>query len=85
MNHPNIKTTGPAVVFLEIGGLTCSICAPMKMTQHDVEQFAEASCRRIAGPWQAVDKSLPPISMGEPTPGPCNQYVGRQHWFLVSR
>lgn len=87
MNHPEFPddpTLGGAVVFAELLGFTVSICAPLIMDQQEVEQNAMLMCKPAHGPWQAVDKSKPPISIGAPTPSPCNVYPDRQHWFLLS-
>lgn len=81
---PDDPTLGGAVVFASLMGFTCSICAPRLMGQEEVEAAAMILVEPKLGPWRAVDKSLPPISIGEPTPSPCNLYGDRQHWFLVS-
>lgn len=75
---------GDAILFASMVGFTCSICAPLAMTQAEVEAAATAMQPPRLGPWRAVDKSKPPISVGEPTPNPCSVYQGRQHWFLMS-
>jgi hypothetical protein len=84
MTHPIPESARSAVVFVEWLGVTCSICAPWIMDQKEVEAFAELNCERMGAPWTAVDKSKPPLSMGEPTPNPCNVYPSRRHWFLLS-
>src|SRR5262245_52929869 len=80
--HPRCDQTD-VVVFNLQGGLACSICAPRTMAQHEVE-LAAMRLAPAQRPWQAVDKSKPPISLGVPTPNPCERYPDRQHWFLVS-
>jgi hypothetical protein len=87
MQHPEFPkdpTLGGAVVFAEFYGLTCSICAPRIMDEAEVEVAAMVLLQPRGRPWKAVDKSKPPISIGAPTPSPCNQYPDRQHWFLIS-
>jgi hypothetical protein len=75
---------GAAVMFAAVRGLTCSICAPLTMAQEEVEAAATIMRKPALGHWRAVDKSKPPISMGAPTPNPCDVYADRQHWFLIS-
>lgn len=81
---PEDPTLGGAVVFAEFMGLTCSVCAPLIMDQLEVETVAMIILPPAMRPWRAIDKSKPPLSIGEPTPNPCNQYPDRQHWFLIS-
>ena len=81
---PDDATLGGAVMFAELVGLTCSMCAPVIMGQEEVEAAAMLITSPQLGAWRAVDKSQPPISLGAKTPSPCNLYQDRQHWFLVS-
>jgi hypothetical protein len=69
-------------VFAELGAVSCSICAPGAVTKDEVEAFATATLGRPFGGWEAVDKSK--ISMGQPTPNPCNVAADRKHWFLLN-
>lgn len=77
-----VPNDGAPWVFASLGGFTCSVCAPGKMTAHDVEDFASARLGRPVGGWVAVDKAK--AGLGEPTPNPCNIAQGRQHWFLLA-
>ena len=75
-----------AFVFANLGGFTCSICAPNAMTKDDVESFAEAKFPAATpapiGGWEAVDKSK--AGLGGATPNPCNiDPENRTHWFLL--
>ena len=74
---------GKPFIFASLMTVSCSVCAPCSMSQADVEQFAESVEPGVE--WHAIDKSKPPLSIGEPTPHPCNiDPAGRQHWFLMS-
>ena len=84
MYHPPINDQAGAVMFAELGGFTCSICAPTMMSKDEVEAAAMIVCKPVYIRWWAVDKSKPPYSIGQPTPNRCNQYKDRLHWFLVS-
>lgn len=81
---PQDNTLGGAVMFAELFGISCSLCAPLLMDEAEVEAAAMIMATPRKGPWKAVDKSKPPVSIGAPTPSPCNVYPGRQHWFLIS-
>lgn len=83
ISHNGMKLpAGGAVIFNKLGGFTCSICAPLAMTQAEVEAFATRELGEPRGGWKAVDKSK--IGIGTPTPNPCNQESAeRQHWFLL--
>lgn len=81
ISHP--KTLTPSskepFVFAELGGFTCSICAPNTMTKLEVEDFA---ARRFPGRWQSINKEE--LGFGSPTPNPCNGAPGvRTHWFIM--
>jgi len=86
ITHDYITLTTPdePVVFASLWDFSCSVCAPDTMTEAQVVAFANIF---HAGPrgrrWQAVDKST--LGFGSPTPNPCNQVAGRQHWFLMAR
>lgn len=83
--HDPITLTTPdaPVVFAELMGVTCSICAPDAMTAAQVEAFAnEHGPASQFGQWVTVDKSK--LGLGQPTPNPCNQVAGRRHWFLLN-
>jgi hypothetical protein len=88
MQHASSLHDGPrhgeAIMFASLMRMTCSVCAPSSMEQKEVEAAAMIMLTPKWGPWRAVDKSRPPISIGEPTPNACNVYAGRQHWFLIS-
>jgi hypothetical protein len=72
------------VVFAELAGVSCSICAPETMTMEQIEAYAnEHGPRTNFGLWVAVDKSKI-AGFGGPTPNPCNQVAGRKHWFLLN-
>jgi hypothetical protein len=71
-----------AFVFAELGGFTCSVCAPDDMDAAAVEAFAAAELGTPIGGWEAVDKAA--IGMGSATPNPCNSAAGRKHWFLLA-
>jgi hypothetical protein len=81
ISHPDIESIKPdrAFIYVALGGFTCSICAPSSWTKEEVEEFAEAGMGTDG--WQAVDKAT--LGLGSSTPNPCNQYPGRQHWFMV--
>ena len=82
---PDDPQLGGAVMYANLVGMTCSVCAPLIMGQEEVEAAAMLLAEpRGEGPWRAIDKSQPPLSMGAKTPSPCNVYPDRQHWFLVS-
>lgn len=71
---------GP-VVFATLLSVSCSICAPAKMNQAEVEAFAAAAMGPSqVGGWVSVDKSQ--AGLGDATPNPCNIYPGRKHWLL---
>jgi hypothetical protein len=73
---------GP-LVYADLAGWTCSICAPLAMGAEEVEAFATRELGEPIGGWEAVDKSL--MGLGEATPGPCNQApTDRRHWFLLA-
>lgn len=84
--HDTITLTAPdaPVVFAELAGMTCSICAPDTMTAAEVERFAnnDHGPKSNFGKWVTVDKSK--LGLGQPTPNPCNQVAGRRHWFLLN-
>jgi hypothetical protein len=61
-----------------------SICAPKSWPQAEVEAAAATLAEARHGPWRAVDKSQPPLSIPPATPGPCQQDRNRLHWFLIS-
>jgi hypothetical protein len=84
MIHDNITLTTPdaPVVFAELMGMTCSICAPDAMTEIEIERFANDQILSNFGKWVVVDKSK--LGLGQPTPNPCNQVAGRRHWFLLN-
>lgn len=67
------------VVFAALGGFTCSICAPSKMTKVEIEDFAAT---QFPGRWQSINKAE--LGMGSPTPNPCNQAPDRRmHHFMM--
>jgi hypothetical protein len=76
---PRPPNGGP-VVYADLMGWACSICAPIAMTKDEVEAFAAHELEPI-GEWEAVDKAL--MGLGDPTPNPCNQSPDRRHWFLI--
>lgn len=79
----SLITPDAPVVFAQLGGMTCSICAPDAMSAADVEAFAnDHGPPSNFGKWVAVDKSK--LGLGQPTPNPCNQVAGRKHWFLLN-
>lgn len=83
IQHQEPPPHGGPFVFAELVGFTCSICAPADMAQGEIEAFATRTVRPEFGPWRAVDKSQPPISIPGKTPNPCNHDPTRLHWFLV--
>lgn len=85
MRHLKAPHDRRPFVFAALAGFTCSICAPRTMSQAEVEAFATAELPpHDDNPWRAVDKSLPPICVGGPTPSPCNHDPdARLHWFLL--
>jgi hypothetical protein len=80
ISHDNPAHEGDdPVVFAALGGFTCSICAPRKMTAVEVADFAAT---KFPGRWASVDKSE--FGMGSPTPNPCNQAPERRmHHFMM--
>ena len=60
---------GGAVIFAELGGFSCSVCAPRAMAQDEVEAFAKQELGEPIGGWEAIDKSK--IGLGGSTPNPC--------------
>jgi hypothetical protein len=73
------KGDGP-LVFAALGGFTCSICAPNRMTKLEVETFAAT---QYDGEWQSIDKSKL-LGTGLATPNPCNiEPDDRTHWFMM--
>ena len=76
-NRPDLNEP---FVFAELGGFTCSICAPNAMTQAEVEAYALQEFP--GGAWEAVDKSK--LGLGSATPNPSNwEPKARRHWFLM--
>jgi hypothetical protein len=85
IHEPIDLAAGKAFMFARLGGISCSICAPKEMTQSEVEAIALVFAEPDGDRWIAVDKSKPPLRIGEPTPNPCTQDpAGRLHWFLLS-
>ena len=82
--HPANNNAHGVFIYAEWLGRSCSACAPRSMSKEDVEAAAADIVKPAFGHWRAVDKSQPPISIGEPTPSSCNVAEDRQHWFLVS-
>lgn len=83
--HGKIALTSPdsPVVFAELLGMSCSVCAPEAMTAPEVEAYAnDLGPEPNFGKWVIVDKSK--LGLGSPTPNPCNQIDGRRHWFLLN-
>lgn len=82
---PDGADSPEAFIFAELGGFTCSICAPLNWTQGRVELFASAQFGTDG--WQAVD--VADVIGGQllrykHTPNPCNEAPElRQHWFLI--
>jgi hypothetical protein len=84
-----LLTPDAPVVFADLAGLSCSVCAPDAMTASEVEAFANAhGPKSNFGKWVTVDKSklgfLREVGLGQATPNPCNQVAGRKHWFLLN-
>jgi hypothetical protein len=83
--HPKMPHPGDrAVVFAHLPGLSCSVCAPVSMSEAEVEAFALAE---IPPPndaiWKATDLSeeVPGLTK---TPNPCNiEPDARRHWCLM--
>jgi len=83
ISHPIIDLpTDEAVIFAQLGDVSCSVCAPLWMTQEAVEVFATQKLGRPIGGWECVDKSE--IGWGSATPNRCNMARGRQYWFLLA-
>jgi len=71
------------VVFAQLAGISCSVCAPLWMVPQDIETFAQRELGRPIGGWECVDKGQ--LGLGLRTPHPCNMDGRhRQHWFLLS-
>jgi hypothetical protein len=70
------------IIFAELGGFTCSICAPFGMGASEVAHFAQAQLGTPAGIWHAVDKSK--MGLGSATPHACEHDSHRRHWFLLA-
>jgi hypothetical protein len=62
---------GRLFLFAQLGGISCSICAPNDVPQAEIEEFAATLAEPDGGRWLAIDKSK--MGLGEPTPNPCNQ------------
>lgn len=69
-------------IFAELPGLACSVCAPRTVTKEEIEKFANENSPAHLGTWHCIDKAE--SGLGSRTPNPCNQYLDRQHWFLLS-
>jgi hypothetical protein len=84
--HETPPRTKDPFVYAELGGFTCSICAPKTMTEAEIEAFAEKTVNRNGfGRWRSIDISKRLLRLGEPTPNPCKHRPDdRLHWFLVS-
>jgi len=84
--HPNTaRTDDRPYIFAHLRGFSCSVCAPLAMTQADVEAFAvaELPLPQRENLWEAVDKST--LGLGGSTPNACNTDPDkRRHWFLMS-
>lgn len=82
-HHILVADTDEAVVFAELFGFTCSICAPTSWTAGQVIEHAEREFpSKGEARWVAIDKSE--LGLGSPTPNPCNQYPEkRMHWFMM--
>ena len=75
----DVPMTDQPVVFAELGGFTCSICAPNSMVKREIQAFASA---RFKGDWVSINKA--DLGMGSPTPNPCNHWPeARTHWFMM--
>lgn len=71
-----------AFVFAELGGFTCSICAPSYWDVGKVIDFAEERYPSTGARWVSVDKST--LGFGSATPNPCNEHPkARKHWFMM--
>lgn len=83
ISHADITADADeAVIFAELFGFTCSICAPSSWDVARVVAFAEAKLPSTGdGRWASVDKST--FGFGSPTPQPCNQYAERTHYFML--
>lgn len=83
ISHPDINVNADeAVIFAELSGFTCSICAPSLWDVARVVAFAEEKMPSTSDDrWRSVDKST--LALGTSTPNPCNQYDGRTHHFML--
>jgi hypothetical protein len=81
VHPPADMSPAEAFVFADLGGFTCSICAPFEMSKAEVEAFAARELGEPMGGWEAVDMSA--IGFRTATPNRCNQAPGRLHWFLL--
>jgi hypothetical protein len=75
-------TADAPVVYAELAGMTCSICAPIAMAAAEVEAFANDNVDCNFGKWVTVNKAK--LGLGAPTPNPCDCHGDRLHWFLLS-
>lgn len=99
IRHYEQSPTADAFVFANVGGFTCSICAPSTMTEHEVETFAHATLGDPKRPLEVADElarrrnialdrrwhcvDKSRAGMGEQTPNLCSMAPGRTHHFLV--
>lgn len=83
INHPTGSSAMQGIfIYAQLGGFTCSICAPINTTKVEVEAFANEHMHGYPA-WQAVNKAKVGIG-GSATPNPCNEDAEhRQHWFLM--
>lgn len=84
ISHPPVDAdSDEAFVFAQLGGFTCSICAP---SSWDVERVAAFAEEKFPGeePWESVDTAKMFPGMKGHTPNPCNGAPKmRTHYFMM--
>jgi len=82
---PHPADSDKAFVFAQLGGFTCSICAPASWDVLKVIDYAESyfPTKRPMMRWVSVDTAELLKTKGH-TPNPCNAAPElRTHWFMM--
>lgn len=84
ISHPPIDASSDdAFVFAQLGGFTCSICAPVSWDVGRVIDFAEERFPSQGERWVSVD-TAELLKTKTHTPNPCNGAPElRRHWFMM--
>lgn len=84
MHPPVDANSDEAFVFAELGGFTCSICAPVTWDVGKVVAFAEEKFPSEGERWVSVDTADMFPGIKGHTPNPCNGAPElRKHWFMM--